>query len=86
MAAALSPQGRWAYCAAEDGRVFCFDLTHEEGAKLEHSFYAANDPNAPNASGKQRLAKHQILGLAHHPHRGLLASYADDGHLRLWTP
>ena len=89
VAAVLSPRGRWAYCGAEDGRVFCFDLTHADGAKLDHVFYAVNDPEAATSASSQsskKAARHQLLGFTHHPHRTLLATFADDGLLKLWQP
>ena len=35
MCGTVSPQGKWAYCAGEDGKVYVFDLSHSEGAQLE---------------------------------------------------
>jgi len=69
--ATVSSQGKWAYCAAEDGRVYCFDLQNPDRVQLEHIV---------------KVSEREVVGLCHHPHRNLLASHADDGLLRLWKP
>mmetsp|Transcript_23707 Transcript_23707/g.63746 ORF Transcript_23707/g.63746 Transcript_23707/m.63746 type:complete len:540 (+) Transcript_23707:406-2025(+) len=67
----VSPQGKWAYCAGEDGKVYVFDLSHSEGAQLEHIV---------------KVADKDLIGICHHPHRNLLATHAADGMLKLWKP
>lgn len=71
--AAVSPQGRWAYCAGEDGKIYCFDLENEGGVQLDNILTVGESVR-------------QVVGLCHHPHRNLLASHSDDGFLRLWKP
>ena len=118
MCGCLSPQGKWAYCGGEDGKVrwasawhqhvngsrrslsesklywkhtvcitspspvhqcspdtppqvYVFDLSHAEGAQLEHIV---------------KVAEKELVGLCHHPHRNLLATHAADGLLRMWKP
>jgi len=68
----MSPRGKWVYCGAEDGNAYCFDLGHDEAVQLEQTF--------------QVTEKKEVLGMAHHPHRNIVATFAQDGLLRLWRP
>ena len=77
--------GNWVYCVGEDGYVRVYDAT--SGA-LETSYSAvADDPNAPDtgaaAAGGQRR---EVIGVAHHPLQNMLATFTDDGLLRIWRP
>ena len=44
---------------------------------------AAEQPAAKRAKGGRVQG---LLGLLHHPHRNLVASFADDGLLKVWRP
>lgn len=67
-AATVGPQGKLAYLLADDGGMYVLDI----------------------ASGKQLAAVQaagegaEPLGLSHHPHRNLVASYAAENRVRLW--
>lgn len=106
--AALSYNGKWLYCAAEDGIVYMFDVrTGELESILEVIASSSNtdraslaDAAATDASGvpiKQNAnaqtmllnrAKppQEIIGIAHHAQRNVLATITDDGKLTLWKP
>jgi len=35
---------------------------------------------------RMKVSDKELIGLAHHPHKNLLATYADDGTVQLWKP
>jgi WD40 repeat-containing protein SMU1 len=88
-AAALSPTGRWLYAVADDGSVYVFNV--QTGA-LEHQSppllpaAAAGDGAAPRAGAAAPWHERGIVGAAHHPYRGALATWGDDGMLKVWQP
>jgi len=91
VAAALSPSGGLAYVASEDGKAYCFDLNHPDGAQLQNTFSVVDAAGAGADESAAPLAKRakrstEVLGLAHHPHRNRLASGAAEGALRIWRP
>lgn len=44
------------------------------------------DADTAKVQHVMKLHKKDTLGLAHHPHRNILASFSDDGTLKLWKP
>ena len=71
LCATISPQGKWAYCLDESGLLTVFDVPK---GSVEHSFSAISEPGR------------EIISVVHHPHRNLLISLQDDGHLKVWRP
>ena len=100
VAAALSPSGGLAHCLAEDGTVFTFDVGTGacvsqlagavEGTAAEAARTAAAAGRVSGGGKAQRgdgsLKASIPIGLAHHPARNLLATWATDGQLRIWVP
>ena len=79
MCAALSFSGRLLYAVSEDGSLFAFSTA--SGALEFESSGAKAMLRGGAAPGAVRVA-----GVAHHPFRSELASYGDDGVLRVWRP
>ena len=69
--AAPSPHGALVYVLTRGGRLCAFDAAT---GRLEAGVQAH-----PSGGG-------EALGVAHHPHLNLLATWGEDGTLRLWRP
>lgn len=82
--ATVSPQGKYLYCAGEDGNVYIFDTS---SGKLEHTLEVgeklSKNKTSGTGSGSMRM---EIIGLSHHAQRNILATTTDDGQLSLWRP
>lgn len=92
VAAALSPSGKWLYCVGEDGNLYVFSV--QSGA-IEYQTMSFAKPKvaagsagaaADGGSGAGALHDRSVTGLAHHPYRSQLASWSDDGTLKVWRP
>lgn len=99
--ATMSHFGKWIYCAGEDGVVYMFDSntgTLEnilEVIKPEKDIEKLIDKNKPeikqNANSytiaiNKAKAQKEIIGIAHHTQRNIIATITDDGKLTLWKP
>ena len=52
-----SPKGKWVFCVAEDGNLYCFDTESEEG-RLEHILDLEVDKDV---SAKGWIEKNKII-------------------------
>uniref|UniRef100_A0A7S0VM30 WD40 repeat-containing protein SMU1 n=1 Tax=Polytomella parva TaxID=51329 RepID=A0A7S0VM30_9CHLO len=77
---AVSPRAEYAFCLAADGTVCCFSV--KSGA-LEHVIQAHR---VKGGAGGGDGGEGNAIGLVQHPLRNLLATFADDGPLRIWKP
>lgn len=99
VAAALSARGRLLYCAAEDLVLYAFD-THSGklertinvsvASRLARALPHTVPHTVPHTSHPRSLPlqihEKAVIGLTHHPHQNLLATYSEDGLLKLWKP
>ena len=69
-AATLSPRGALVYAASEAGELHVFDAAT---GRLEHTLRVTE-------------GKREVVGIAHHPHRNLVATWSAEGALKLWRP
>jgi WD40 repeat-containing protein SMU1 len=78
IAAVLSPRGEWAYGLCEDGVLCCFSLSAPASSSTTKAAPTALIPAHDGTAG--------AVGLAHHPHRNCVATFATEGLLKLWKP
>ena len=88
LALALSPRGEWAYALGDDGALYCFGT--KAGGGGEGGGGGGGSGSASGGGGGGRL-EHVLrahdkgaIGVAHHPHRNLVATFASEGPLLLW--
>jgi len=99
--ATMSNNGRWLYCAGEDGVVYMFDVLSGELENILEAIVTSPATEASSAAGaapmKQNANAHtilvnrakppqEIIGIAHHAQRNVVATITDDGKLTLWKP
>lgn len=75
VAAAVSPQGRWLYCAAEDNVIYIFDL---KAGQLEDVITLQIESGLP-------AQEQEVVELAHHPQRNLLAAVQRNGSVKFFS-
>ncbi len=78
-AATLSGRGEWAFALCADGALCSFQLGGADAPQLP--------PGAPlKPAAVMPTHAGDALGVACHPHRNLVATFAGDGTLKLWKP
>ena len=82
LVANISPNNRWLYVVADDGKCIVFDVSTGKSDKIIHSFV---DDCSSGRSDKTC----EISGLICHPHQGIVGGYSNDkgqkrGILALW--
>ena len=80
--AVVSPSNKWLYASAENGLCYCFDLT---SGKIERTIRNFAEESTGGMGGRNA----EVTGIAHHPHKGMLAAFSNEkaqkrGLLTLW--
>jgi WD40 repeat-containing protein SMU1 len=68
VAAVVSPSNKWLYLVCHKGTLTCYDVSTGK----EHKSIAQFGALSSSGSSAQ-------FGLAHHPHKGILAAFSRDG-------
>jgi len=55
-------------------------------ATEDNTLYCFNMLNGSREHIMDKLHEKEVLGICHHPHLNLLATYSDEGTLKLWKP
>ena len=84
MTCTLSPKGQWAYAVAEDSIMYCFNMA---SGNLEQALPVCRTCTSVTSDvSDSQVHERPAIGVTHHPHHNLIATYADDGLLSLWKP
>lgn len=80
LAASVSPNNRWLFVAADDGKCVVFDVGTGKAEKVIRSFTCGSGESDKPC---------EVTGIICHPHRGLIGGYSNDkgqkrGILALW--
>jgi WD40 repeat-containing protein SMU1 len=80
LAASVSPNNRWLFVAADDGKCVVFDVGTGKAEKVIRSFTCGSGESDKPC---------EVTGIICHPHRGLIGGYSNDkgqkrGILTLW--
>ena len=100
--AVTSHRGKWLYCAGEDGVVYMFNVATGVLENIMEAIGPPIPPPVTSTTGaalpmKQNANAHtmalnrakpdrEIIGIAHHAQRNVIATITDDGKLTLWKP
>lgn len=86
--ATLSSSGKWLYGVAEDGSIYIFNFANGNLETNTSSFSSSTGitTTTTGEGGINPWHNRTILGVAHHPHQNRIATWSDDGTVKMWLP